>query len=270
MDIASLNRDLKEIKKLALHMVHRSNASHIGGCFSSTHILTYLYSEYLKNDPKKPDDPARDRFILSKGHAAAALYATLAYRGYFPLDWLSAYCCKDAKLSGHATHTNTPGVEVSSGSLGHGLPLASGMAFSLKDSSSRVVTLLSDGECQEGSTWEAFALAGKLELSNLVAVIDYNKIQAYGQTDEILPLGDIEQRIRLLGWDTIQINGHDFEEIDSAFNKISFCQKPKCIIAHTIKGQGVSYMENNLAWHYKSPNAEQLNSALIEIENKNA
>lgn len=257
------------IRRQALRMVHHARASHIGGCLSVTDLLAGLYSGWLRVDPARPDWVDRDRFILSKGHAAAALYACLAEVGFFPESWLDSYCADGTQLGGHVTHHGVPGVEVSTGSLGHGLPIGGGMALALKQDGrpSRVVVLLSDGECDEGSNWESALLAPHLKLDNLVAIIDFNKIQALGRVDDVVPLAPLADKWRAFRWMVREIDGHDHDQIASALSEVPFAPDcPSLIIAHTVKGKGVSYMEDRLAWHYKSPSDEQLAQALAEID----
>mgnify|MGYP006276044637 CR=1 FL=1 len=208
---------------------------------------------------------------MSKGHGAAALYATLAEAGFFPKEWLESYCCNGGKLAGHATHKSAPGVELSTGALGHGLPVAVGMALHAKAAKKthKVVCLLSDGECDEGSNWEAFLFAPAKKLGNLVAVIDYNKIQSYGRIDEVIPLEPFADKLRAMRWRVLEIDGHDLANIHDAFSSIDpSSDVPTCVVAHTIKGKGVSFMEDSLAWHYKSPNEAQLKTALDEVGEK--
>lgn len=255
------------IRAHALKMVHRAGSSHIGGCLSVADILAVLYGGVLQFNPAQPDWFARDRFILSKGHAAAAIYAVLAEVGFFPIEWLDSYYQDDSPLAGHATR-GVPGIEVSTGSLGHGLSIGCGMALAGKHSSQkyRVFTLLSDGECDEGSTWEAALFAPHHHLDNLVAIIDYNKIQSFGTVKEVLDLEPLAEKWRAFGWAVKEIDGHDYAQIESVLVHIPFQQKrPSCIVAHTVKGKGVSFMENQLAWHYKAPDDEQLRQALTEL-----
>ncbi len=250
-------------------MVHRANASHIGSCLSIVDILTVLYGSILNVDSTRPDWPGRDRFILSKGHAAAALYATLAEKGFFPVKWLETYCKDGSKLGGHITHHDVPGVEVSTGSLGHGLPIGCGMALAGKRDARpyRVFVLLSDGECDEGSTWEAALFAPQHHLDNLIAIEDYNKIQSFGRVKEVLDLDPFVDKWRAFRWVVQEIDGHDYTQIEETLKSVPFeGGKPSLIVAHTVKGKGVSFMENRLSWHYKSPNAEQLAQALAELE----
>jgi transketolase len=250
-------------------MVHRANASHVGSCFSICDILAVLYNNVLRIDPERPQEEDRDRFVLSKGHAGAAVYAVLAERGFFPRQWLSSYCCDDSPLAGHITHHGVPGVEVSTGSLGHGLGIACGMALAGKRGARpyRVFALLSDGECDEGSTWEAALFAPHHHLDNLVAIIDYNKIQSFGSVGEVLDLEPFAEKWQAFGWAVRAVNGHDHQQLLDSFSVLPFQPgKPSLVLGHTVKGRGVAFMENQLAWHYKSPDAQQLASALAELE----
>jgi len=257
-----------QIRVHVLRMIHRAQSSHIGTSLSATDLLAVLYSRVLRIDPSRPDWLERDRFILSKGHGCAAVYAVLAERGFFSKEWLETYCQDGSHLAGHITHHGVPGVEVSTGSLGHGLPIGCGMALAGKrdNRSYRVSTLLSDGECDEGSTWEAALFAPHHQLDNLIAIVDYNKIQSFGTVKEVLDLDPLASKWQAFGWATREINGHDFEQIEDALLSVPFEQgRPSCIIAHTVKGKGVSFMEGQLAWHYKPPNDEQLAQALAEL-----
>ena len=258
----------RRIRAHSLRMVHRANASHIGGRFSMIDILAVLYGMILRVDPANPDWEERDRLIVSKGHAAAALYATLAEGGFFPIQWLDQYCANGSSLAGHVTHHGVPGVEVSTGSLGHGLSVACGMALAGKSDRQpyRVFALLSDGECDEGSIWEAVLFAPHHHLDNLVAIVDYNKIQSFGTVKEVLDLEPFADKWRAFGWSVREINGHDHRQIFDALDCLPFAPAhPSVIIAHTVKGKGVSFMQDTLAWHYKSPNAQQLAQALTEL-----
>ena len=268
MHSQSYQKLASQIRRSALYMVHKANASHIGTSLSIADILAVLYESILHVDPKRPTWPDRDRFILSKGHGCAALYAVLAERGFFPKEWLETYCQDGSHLAGHITHHGVPGVEVSTGSLGHGLPIGCGMALAGKHDNQpcRVFVLLSDGECDEGSTWEAALFAPHHHLDNLIAIIDYNKIQSFGRVKEVLDLEPLAAKWRAFSWAVQEIDGHDPREIEKALLSVPFdVGQPSCIIAHTIKGKGVSFMENQLAWHYKSPNDEQLRQALAEL-----
>ena len=249
-------------------MVHRVNASHIGGCLSIADVLAVLYGAVLRVDPARPDWPDRDRYVQSKGHAAAILYAVLAERGFFPLSRLEGYCGDGSDLCGHVTNPHLPGVEVSTGSLGHGLPIASGMALAAKREQRpvRAFALLSDGELDEGSNWEAVLFAGHHRLDNLVAIVDYNKIQSFGTVSEVLDLELLADKWSAFRWAVREVDGHDIDALLAAFAATPFEPgHPSVVIAHTVKGKGVSFMENDLAWHYKAPDAAQLARALAEV-----
>ena len=255
------------IRAHVLRMTHQARSSHVGSSLSMADILAVLYTTVLCVDPTKPNWPERDRFILSKGHGCAGVYAVLAERGFFPVEWLDTYYQDGSHLAGHITHS-VPGVEVSTGSLGHGLSIGCGMALAGKrdERHYRVFVLLSDGECDEGSTWEAVLFASHHGLSNLIAIVDYNKMQALGTVKEVLDLEPLVEKWQAFGWAVREIDGHNFEQIENALLSVPFePEQPSCIIAHTIKGKGVSFMENQLIWHYYSPDKEELSRALIEL-----
>lgn len=257
----------RKIRAHAVRMVFKAKASHIGSCLSMADILAVLYTKILHLDATRPDDPDRDRLILSKGHAAAILYAALAERGFFPTDQLSTYSADGSSLTGHISH-GVPGVEVSTGSLGHGLPIAVGMAIGARADrrTSRIYCLLSDGECDEGSNWEAILFAPHHKLDNLVAIVDFNKIQSFGRVSEVLNLDPFADKWRAFGWNTIEVDGHDTAALEQVFASAAAAKgRPTAVIAHTVKGRGVSFMEDRLEWHYKSPSTEQLQKALEEI-----
>lgn len=257
-----------QIRAHVLRMIHRAQSSHVGTCLSAADLLAVAYAGVLRIDPSRPDWLDRDRFILSKGHGCAAAYAVLAERGFFPKEWLDTYYQDGSHLAGHITHHGVPGVEASVGSLGHGLSIGCGMALAGKYDGRpyRVFVLLSDGECDEGSTWEAILFAPHHKLDNLVAIVDYNKIQSFGTVKEVLDLEPLVDKWQSFRWATREIDGHDFGQIENALLSVPFEQgRPSCIIAHTVKGKGVSFMEGQLAWHYKSPNDEQLRQALAEL-----
>jgi transketolase len=262
-------RDLaRRIRAHALRMTHLSNASHIGSCLSMADLLAVLYGQALRIDPAQPRDALRDRFILSKGHGAAILYAVLAECGFFSLSQLDTYCQDGSSLIGHVNH-HVPGVELSTGSLGHGLPVGCGMALAAhrEGNPQRVFVLLSDGELDEGSNWEAILFAPHHHLDNLIAIVDYNKIQSFGSVEEVLNLHPLADKFRAFQWGVREIDGHDHTQISHALTELpAEPGKPTAIIAHTIKGKGVSFMENQLKWHYSSPNADQLAVALAELE----
>jgi len=256
------------IRAHVLKMSHHAHSSHVGTALSAADLLAVLYGNVLRVDPARPDWPDRDRFILSKGHGCASLYAVLVERGFFPKEWLESYGQDGSHLFEHITHHGVPGVEASTGSLGHGLPIGCGMALAgRRDSRSyRIFVMLSDGECDEGSTWEAVLFAPHHRLDNLVAIVDHNKLQAFGKVKEVLDLEPLADKWRAFNWAVREIDGHDFVQIEKVLSSIPFEPgRPSCIIAHTIKGKGVSFMENQLAWHYKSPNDEQLHQALDEL-----
>jgi transketolase len=263
-----IERLARAIRIHTLQMVHRAKSSHVGSCLSMTELLAVVYGRILRIDPTRPDWSDRDRFILSKGHACAALYAVLAETGFFPTNWLQTFYQNGSPLAGHITHAGVPGVEVSTGSLGHGLPLACGMALAGKRDARpyRVFALLSDGECDEGSTWEAMLFAGHHKLDNLIAIIDYNKIQSIGRVAEVLDLNPFAEKWSACRWSVREIDGHDLSEIERTLREAPFLAgRPTCIIAHTVKGKGVSFMEDKLLWHYRSPSEEDLQKALAEL-----
>jgi transketolase len=251
-------------------MISRSGASHVGTVFSCAETLACLYGAILQLRPAEPDWPRRDRFVMSKGHGAAGLYATLALRGFFPRERLDEFYVDGGSLYGHVTHRGVPGVDVSSGALGHGLALAVGLATGAVrlGESWRVFALLSDGECDEGSTWEAALLAPAWKLANLTAIIDYNKIQSLGRVDEIVPLEPLAEKWRAFGWDTRELDGHDIPALVEALDPNHWvpASRPRCIIAHTVKGKGVSFMENDLLWHYRPPKGDEYDRAVRELE----
>jgi transketolase len=230
-------------------------------------LLACLYWRTLRIDSSDPLWPDRDRLIVSKGHAAAILYAALAERGYFPVSELETYCSNGSRLTGHVT-SGVPGVELSSGSLGHGLPVGCGMALAAKREGKpfRTFVLLSDGELDEGSNWESFLFAPQHALDNLVAIVDYNKIQSFGRTRDILDLEPLADKFLAFRWAVRAIDGHDYQQITAAFDAVPFEPgKPSVILANTVKGKGVSFTEDLLSWHYSSPSDQQLQQALEEI-----
>ncbi len=268
-EIARLKELAKTVRKTAVKMVHSARASHLGGALSMTDILTVLYGAVLKVDPKDPQKNDRDRFILSKGHACSAYYAVLCELGFFTREWIDSYCQNGSLLAGHATHCGVPGIEISTGSLGHGLPVGCGMALAAKldRKTNRVYVLLGDGECDEGSIWEAALFAAHHKLGNLTVIIDYNKIQSLGSVKEVLGLEPFADKWKSFGWSTLEVDGHSIEELLKAFDvAIKTKDAPTCIIAHTVKGKGVSFMEHKLAWHYKSPSDDELAKAMQEID----
>jgi transketolase len=256
----------KEVRRKILEMNAKAKASHSGSALSIVDILVVLYFKVLHINPENPLDPCRDRFILSKGHASSALYVVLSKKGFFPEEYLDEFYIDGGRLPGHLDKNSAPGIEVSAGSLGHGLSLGIGMAIASKLDrlNFKVYVLCGDGELNEGSVWEGILFAGHRKLDNLTLIVDYNKLQAYGRTNEVLNLEPLVSKFKSFHWEVEEIDGHNFEEIEKALTKK--VNKPKAIIAHTIKGKGISFMEDKLEWHYKSPNQEELLKALEELE----
>ena len=249
----------------ALRMVHKAKASHIGSCLSLADIMAVLYGRILQVDPANPAEAHRDKLYMSKGHAAAVLYAALAERGFIPVEELAHYNQDCSRLTGHV-NSAVPGVELSTGSLGHALPVAVGatMAADRLALRGRVICILSDGDCDEGSNWEAFLIAGHHKLGRLTVIIDYNKIQSFGRTADVLDLEPFADKLAAFRWRVKELDGHDLGAVEAALREPAGDQ-PLAIIAHTVKGKGVSWMEDRLEWHYKSPSDEQLLQALAEV-----
>ncbi|MGZ8376241.1 MAG: transketolase [Gemmatirosa sp.] len=259
----------RRIRLHALRMTSSGGSSHIGAIFSMADIVAVLYGYALRVEPARPDWPDRDRFILSKGHAGAGVYAALAERGFFPVEWLERHYQDGSNLSGHVSHKGIPGVELSTGSLGHGLPVATGMALAAKldGREHRVVALLSDGECDEGSNWEAILFAAHHGLENLVAIVDYNKIQSLGPVAETLALEPFADKWRAFGWGVVEVDGHDHAAMRACWDALpATVGRPTCILAHTVKGKGVSFMEHAVLWHYRTARGHELDAALAELE----
>ena len=271
------NDEVKEIesvaKKLRRHivkMIHNAKSGHPGGSLSAIDMLTVLYTKVMKQFPdwdKNPNFADRDRFVLSKGHASAAIYSILAHCGYFPEEDLLEYRKFGTKLQGHPCCSKLKGIEVSTGSLGQGLSIGCGMALGLKldKKSSRVYVLMGDGELQEGSVWEAAMNAAHYKLNNITAIVDRNRLQIDGCTEDVMAVGDVAKKFASFGWNTVEINGHNIQEIYKALEDSKESDKPTVIVANTIKGKGVSFMENQAGWHGKCPNDEQLAQALAEL-----
>ena len=259
----------KRIRVHALRMTSKSGASHVGAAFSCADILAVLYSRVLNVDPLNPSWPLRDRFVLSKGHAGSALYAVLAECGFFSVEKLETHYMDGSDLCGHVSHKGVPGVEVSTGSLGHGLALAAGMAYAAKldGRRHRVFALLSDGECDEGSTWEAILFAAHHQLDRLVTIVDYNKIQSLAPVSETIGLEPFAQKWSSFGWAVKEVDGHNHEALADALRSVPFSiGKPSCLLAHTVKGKGVSFMENTVLWHYRVARGAEFDAALAELE----
>jgi len=255
------------IRIKALEMVHRVDASHIGGALSVADILAVIYGKVLKCDPLNPEWDERDRLIFSKGHCCSSLYAALACTGFFPEEELETFGHNGSPMMTHLSHA-VAGVEFSTGSLGHGLPIACGKALAAKRQGKdwRVFAVLSDGEMDEGSTWEAMLFAAQHQLDNLVLVIDYNKIQSLGRVEEIMDLEPLAEKFSAFRWSAHEVDGHHHAQLEKELSAVPFEKgKPSCLIAHTVKGKGVDFMENTLEWHYRSPNADLLASAIKQL-----
>src|SRR5436190_167269 len=257
-----------QLRGKIIEMSHAAQAAHLASSLSCADILTAAYWHVLNVTPQRPDDPLRDRFILSKGHAAAALYATLAMKGYFPIAELDTYCKDGGRLAEHPPANLLPGVEAATGSLGHGLPIGIGMAISarIKRESYRVYALLSDGENNEGSVWEAAMFAAAQKLEKVCVIVDYNKWQATARSNETLMLAPLCDKWNAFGWDAGEIDGHDIGALAEAMQCVpNGSGKPVALIAHTVKGKGVSFMEDDNNWHYRAPTADEVVKAHQEL-----
>jgi transketolase len=245
-------------------MTHKAKVSHVASALSVVDVLSAIYSRTTATTPQNKSEQLREFIILSKGHAAAALYSVLSELEFFPKTWLDQYCNDSAPLGGHVTSKGVPGVELSTGSLGHGLPYGVGVAISRKLSgiSPLVIVVISDGECNEGTTWESALIANRFKLDNLIVVIDRNKIQSLDFTENTIPLEPLGEKWKSFGWEVAEVDGHSIEEIQSALSSQKTC---KVIIANTTKGKGVSFMEDTIKWHYKSPDDVELELALKEV-----
>ena len=253
---------------LGLDMVYNCKSGHLGGSFSAMDILTVLYFDVMNVDPAKPQDPDRDRFVLSKGHCTPALYPILAQRGYFPEEDLKLFRSVEGHMSGHAEMHHVKGVDMSTGSLGQGISAAVGMAMAGKMDKKdyRVYAILGDGEIEEGQVWEAFMSAAKYKLDNLCAVIDVNGLQIDGKTSDVMPTEPLDKKLAAFGWNVIPVDGHDLDALDAAFAQAKQnTGAPTMLLARTIKGKGVSFMENEAGWHGKAPNEEQYQKARGEL-----
>ena len=267
-DHKGLNEITCSIRKDIVSMIHGAKSGHPGGSLSAVEILTALYFDEMNIDPTNPKMEDRDRFVLSKGHAAPVLYATLAQKGYFDKEELKGLRKMGRMLQGHPDMKGTPGVEMSTGSLGQGFSVACGMAMASKLDNApwRVYALLGDGECQEGIVWEAAMSAAHYKLDNMTAFLDYNGLQIDGNTDDVMSLGSIVDKFKAFGWNVIEIDGHDFDQIFAALDMAkSTVGQPTMIVAKTIKGKGVSFMENQAGWHGNAPSDEHLRIALEEL-----
>ncbi len=259
------------VRRHIVDMTNRGGSSHVASGLSIADILAVLYGAVMNFDVDRPDWPGRDRFILSKGHAGAAVYAVLAEVGFFPTSRLQNHYQNGSSLSGHVLHKGNPGVELSTGSLGHGLGVAAGRAYQGRQSrrAHRVYALLSDGECDEGSNWEAILFAAHHRLSNLVAVVDYNKLQSLASVSDTMELEPFADKWKAFGWTCVQIDGHDHDELETALDVDPTAgDKPTVVIAHTVKGKGVSFMESSVLWHYRTPQGEEYDAAVSELEGR--
>lgn len=268
MDFTDCEELAKKVRLDCLRMVHGGKSGHIGSMLSAAEILAVMYKKILKMSPENPKDPERDRLIFSKGHGGAAVFATLAELGYFPMDWLDTYYRDFGKLSGHISH-HVPGVEFSTGSLGHGLPVACGMALYGKNSGKnrRYFCIVSDGDLDEGSSWEAIMLAGQHKFNNLCMIVDYNRLQALGRSEDIINLEALDEKLKLFGWETRVVeNGHDCSALYDALKDFPGKDKPVAVICRTVKGKGVSFMENDYRWHYGPLTDELFAKATEEVE----
>lgn len=262
-----LKIESKEIRKQIMSMIVSAHASHIGSSYSIVELLVYLYEKVLNINPKKPEDPNRDRFILSKGWGVSALYAILQKKGFFDKKLLDQYCKNGSIMIGIATKNGLPGIEATTGSAGHGLPLGLGMAKALKlqKRKSKVFVIIGDGELNEGSNWEGLLIGSQHELDNIIVIVDYNKWQGFGKIDKVLNLEPLVDKFRSFNWHTEEIDGHDFSQIDKAIKScLKIKNKPSVIIANTIKGKGFSVIEGKNEYHYKTPNEDELKIAYEE------
>ncbi len=269
MDTLALKKTANEIRKGIVTAVYNAKSGHPGGSLSAADIMTYLYFEEMNVDPKDPKKADRDRFVLSKGHIAPALYSTLAHRGYFPVEDLKTLRHVGSYLQGHPDMKHIPGVDMSSGSLGQGISAAVGMALSSKldNASYRVYTMLGDGEIQEGQVWEAAMFAGARKLDNLVVIVDNNGLQIDGDIAEVCSPYPLADKFKAFNFNVVEIDAHDFDQIDTAFAKAKETKgMPTAIIAKSVKGKGVSFMENQASWHGSAPNDEQYEQAIADLD----
>jgi transketolase len=268
VSITDLESIARRLRFKLIEMSHAAGTPHLASALSCVDLLVAAYWKIVRINASKPADPLRDRFILSKGHAASALYATLAERGFFPRDWLDSFAKHGSPLAEQPSPGCAPGVELATGSLGHGLPVGLGMALAarIQRRDYRVFALMSDGECNEGTVWEAALMAPAQKVDNLAVIIDYNKWQATGRSEEVMNLRSLRDKWAAFGWAATEINGNNMSEVVKAFESISFSGgKPTAIIAHTVKGKGVSFMEDDNNWHYRVPTAEEVLAAKKEL-----
>jgi len=271
-ELDQLKDEATAIRRLVLQTLNHSQAGHPGGSLSAVEILTALYFKVMRIDPTQPSWPERDRFILSKGHAAPVYYATLARRGYFPEAELTTHDTLNSRLQGHPDMRKTPGVDMSSGSLGQGLSVAVGIALGARMAQQdyRMFCLLGDGECEEGQVWEAAMSAAAFGLSNLTAIVDWNRLQLMAKVAEIMPTPSYPGLWNDMGWEVIEVDGHDLEALIQALSAPHTPGKPRAVLAHTVKGKGVSFMENRVEWHAKTISKDELERALQELSSGGA
>ncbi len=258
-----------KIRRHGVEMTHISRGSHIAAILSVADIVAVLYNGVMNVDPENPKMENRDRFILSKGHAGAAVYAALAETGFFDIEELKTHYADGSRLSGHVSHKGVPGVEFSTGSLGHGLPVAAGMAYAAKmdNKTHKIFVVCGDGECDEGSMWEAALMANHFELDNLILTIDYNKMQSLDFCENTLKLHSLADKWKAFGWNVIDIDGHNHDELKAAYKQAKEHKgSPTVVIANTTKGKGISFMENDILWHYRTPQGEEYDAAVAELE----
>ena len=268
LDIKSLEKTAAEIRCGIIKAIHNAGSGHPGGSLSAADIVTALYFDEMNVDPKNPKMKGRDKFILSKGHAGPVQYSALAVKGYYPMEDFMTLRKLGSKFQGHPDMHKVPGIEMSTGSLGQGISAAGGMALAnkLDNDPGRIYVLLGDGEIQEGIVWEALMSAAHYKLDNMVAILDHNGLQIDGKNEDVMTVAPVVEKFQAFGWNVIQIDGHDFEQILDAFKQARACKgKPTMIVAETIKGKGVSFMENNAGWHGKAPDEEQTKQALAEL-----
>jgi transketolase len=267
-DIATLDQAARRLRFDVVQMSHRAGTPHLASALSCLDVLTVLYWKILRIDPKKPADVLRDRCILSKGHAASALYAALAERGFFPKSEIENFGKHGAALAEQPAPNCAPGVELATGSLGHGLPVGTGMALAarLQKHAYRVFVVMSDGECNEGTVWEAAMFAAAQKLNNLTVVVDYNKWQATGRSNEVMALSPLADKWRAFGWDALELDGHDIPAVLAALTLPPAADRPRAIVANTVKGKGVSFMEDDNNWHYRTPTPEEVEKARVELK----
>lgn len=271
MDYEKSKQLAYKVRRHALDMTSRGGTAHIGSIFSMADIVAVLYADIMHHDPKNPKMPDRDRLVLSKGHAGAGIYAVLAETGYFPIAELETHCQNGSRLSGHVSHKGVPGVEVSTGSLGQGLPMAMGMAMAAKinHQDHHVFCIIGDGECDEGTVWESALIANQFGLDNFIVTVDFNKIQSISSVEDTIKLEPLDQKWASFGWHVIRIDGHDHDALHRAYEEALAARgkgKPIVVVADTVKGKGVSFMENDVLWHYRTARGEEYDTAVKELE----